>query len=280
MMNYHIGSCTYDCTICSTVCPSGAILPIGSEEKKLAQIGKSKFVREDCIVITKKADCGACHPGYSAITVNLALHVNGTVDSTGGTCTTCHGTHTIASEQTHNVQLEQTCLTCHPAIEDQFKQSVHAEFNEGRNKSHCFECHGEHRSRAPSDTTLRVANESPAEATCGACHQDQLSQWTGTPMSLAGQNRWMYDIYNGTGTPGGMGGFVYTRDSHYRASDPASECASCHQPGAERSSIPLYAIFYPAPSSSNDSPGHSAWPGEKTWTAHRLNVLFRIILYP
>lgn len=59
-MNYHIGSCTYDCTICSTVCPSGAILPIVPEAKKLVQIGKSKFVREDCIVITKKTDCGAC----------------------------------------------------------------------------------------------------------------------------------------------------------------------------------------------------------------------------
>lgn len=59
-MDYHIASCTYDCTICSTVCPSGAILPLGVEEKKLVQIGKSKFVREDCIVITKKTDCGAC----------------------------------------------------------------------------------------------------------------------------------------------------------------------------------------------------------------------------
>jgi ferredoxin len=59
-MNYHIGSCSYDCTICSTVCPSGAILPIALEEKKLVQMGKAKFVREDCIVITKKTDCGAC----------------------------------------------------------------------------------------------------------------------------------------------------------------------------------------------------------------------------
>lgn len=59
-LDYHIASCNYDCTICSTVCPSGAILPIEPEAKKLVQIGKSKFVREDCIVITKKTDCGAC----------------------------------------------------------------------------------------------------------------------------------------------------------------------------------------------------------------------------
>ena len=59
-LDYHVGSCNYDCTICSQVCPSGAILPIAVEEKKLVQMGKAKFVKEDCIVITKKTDCGAC----------------------------------------------------------------------------------------------------------------------------------------------------------------------------------------------------------------------------
>lgn len=65
---------------------------------------------------------------------------------------------------------------------------------------------------------------------CGACHPDQFNQWTGSPMSKAGTNTWVYDIYDGTGSPGGMGGFVYTRDSAHAASNPNSECASCHQP--------------------------------------------------
>ncbi|MFN8547718.1 MAG: T9SS type A sorting domain-containing protein [Candidatus Eisenbacteria bacterium] len=65
---------------------------------------------------------------------------------------------------------------------------------------------------------------------CGICHPDQFEQWTGSPMSLAGKNTWVYDLYNGTGTPGGMNGFVYTRDSVHRAANPNSECASCHQP--------------------------------------------------
>jgi mono/diheme cytochrome c family protein len=42
----------------------------------------------------------------------------------------------------------------------------------------------------------------------------------------------VHDIYNGTGTAGGMGGFVYTRDSAFAASNPESECGSCHQPEA------------------------------------------------
>jgi uncharacterized CHY-type Zn-finger protein len=48
---------------------------------------------------------------------------------------------------------------------------------DGRANSHCFECHGEHRSRAPSDTTLRVINESSAEATCGACHAESVARY-------------------------------------------------------------------------------------------------------
>jgi len=67
-------------------------------------------------------------------------------------------------------------------------------------------------------------------ASCGVCHPKQLEQWTDTPMAKAGLNTWVHDIFNGTGTPGGMGGFVYTRDSVFSKSNPTSECASCHQP--------------------------------------------------
>jgi len=66
--------------------------------------------------------------------------------------------------------------------------------------------------------------------TCGTCHPNQVNQWTNSPMARAGLNTWVHDIFNGTGTPGGMGGFVYTRDSIYAQSNPNSECAACHQP--------------------------------------------------
>lgn len=65
---------------------------------------------------------------------------------------------------------------------------------------------------------------------CGVCHPDQYAQWNGSPMALAGKNTWVYDLFNGTGTPGGSNGFVYTRDSVHRTHSPNSECASCHQP--------------------------------------------------
>ena len=66
--------------------------------------------------------------------------------------------------------------------------------------------------------------------TCSSCHIEQYEQWMGSPMQKAGVNLWLYDIYDGTGTPGGMNGFVYERDSSHLAHAPHSDCATCHQP--------------------------------------------------
>ncbi len=60
MMNYASGYCNYECTACGEVCPTGAIKSMQTDAKKLIQIGKSTFVREDCIVVSKKKDCAAC----------------------------------------------------------------------------------------------------------------------------------------------------------------------------------------------------------------------------
>lgn len=54
------GYCNFDCTICSDVCPTGAIIPITRNDKHLAQIGIAKFIKENCVVHTQKTDCGAC----------------------------------------------------------------------------------------------------------------------------------------------------------------------------------------------------------------------------
>jgi formate hydrogenlyase subunit 6/NADH:ubiquinone oxidoreductase subunit I len=59
-MNYNASYCNFDCKICGEVCPSGAISEITLADKHLIQIGKTRLVKEDCIVVTKKKDCGAC----------------------------------------------------------------------------------------------------------------------------------------------------------------------------------------------------------------------------
>lgn len=59
-LDNHAGFCNYDCILCSEVCPTGAILPIKLEDKKLTQLGKAVFVKENCIVETEGTDCGSC----------------------------------------------------------------------------------------------------------------------------------------------------------------------------------------------------------------------------
>jgi len=54
------GFCSYDCTVCGDVCPTGAILPLTLEEKHHTQMGQVNFIIENCIVYYDETSCGAC----------------------------------------------------------------------------------------------------------------------------------------------------------------------------------------------------------------------------
>lgn len=81
-----------------------------------------------------------------------------------------------------------------------------------------------------------------APSRCQNCHPDQYNQWLGSPMQKTGLNKWVFDVYDGRGTPGGGGlpdgsgtpggdnGFVYQRDSVHRLEKPNSDCSACHSP--------------------------------------------------
>jgi len=60
VMNYHKGFCAYNCNRCTEVCPTNALRPLSVEAKKLTQIGKVNFIKDNCIVKTEKTACGAC----------------------------------------------------------------------------------------------------------------------------------------------------------------------------------------------------------------------------
>jgi ferredoxin len=59
-MDYRAGFCNFDCTRCTDVCPSGALLPVSPETKHAVQLGAAKFVKDNCIVYTEGTECGAC----------------------------------------------------------------------------------------------------------------------------------------------------------------------------------------------------------------------------
>jgi ferredoxin len=60
VMNYHKSFCTYNCTACTEICPTYALRPLLLEAKKLTQLGKAIFIKDNCIVKTEKTACGAC----------------------------------------------------------------------------------------------------------------------------------------------------------------------------------------------------------------------------
>lgn len=60
VMDYHKSFCTYNCIVCTDVCPTNALKPLVLEAKKLTQIGKVNFIKDNCIVKTEKTACGAC----------------------------------------------------------------------------------------------------------------------------------------------------------------------------------------------------------------------------
>jgi polyferredoxin len=60
VMNYHKSFCTYNCTVCTEICPTYALKPLALDAKKLTQLGKAVFIKDNCIVKTEKTACGAC----------------------------------------------------------------------------------------------------------------------------------------------------------------------------------------------------------------------------
>lgn len=60
LMDNKKGFCNYECIKCLQVCPTGAITCLSLEEKKLTQLGKSKLIKDNCIVYTQGTACGAC----------------------------------------------------------------------------------------------------------------------------------------------------------------------------------------------------------------------------
>ena len=71
VLEFSSGYCNFECTVCSEVCPSGALKKMAVDEKKVSQAGKVVFIKENCVVYTEETDCGACteHCPTKAVTM-------------------------------------------------------------------------------------------------------------------------------------------------------------------------------------------------------------------
>ena len=70
-MSYERGYCRPECTICSEVCPAGAILKLTPADKSATQIGHAVWVEKNCVPLRDKVACGNCarHCPTGAITM-------------------------------------------------------------------------------------------------------------------------------------------------------------------------------------------------------------------
>jgi len=76
IMEYKKDYCNFECIICSEVCPTGAIEKILVDEKKLTQLGKAQFIKENCIVYTESTACGACSEHCPTKAVNMVPYTS------------------------------------------------------------------------------------------------------------------------------------------------------------------------------------------------------------
>jgi predicted CxxxxCH...CXXCH cytochrome family protein len=107
------------------------------------------------------AACGSCHDGYTATSVNAALHVNGAVDVLSLTCTSCHGDRTRAATA-QNPQLAAA-----PPLDASGNEATsapgvgahqrHLQAGAAGNAMTCTECHGVPASMTHANGTADVA---------------------------------------------------------------------------------------------------------------------------
>lgn len=95
--------CTYDCNICTTVCPTNALRKLPVETKKLTQIGVAKFRRDLCVVYTDETDCGACSEHCPTQAVHMVPYKNGLTipEVHDDICIGCGGCESICPAKPH-----------------------------------------------------------------------------------------------------------------------------------------------------------------------------------
>jgi predicted CXXCH cytochrome family protein len=133
--------------------------------------------------------CQKCHPANYQKTLD-SIHAQMAASDKQNTpiCTDCHGIHDIRPPDQPRAHISETCGQCHPAVVDQYKQSVHgAALLEENNQDVpvCTDCHGVHNIQDPRTAQFRVKEPE----LCAGCHADpQLMGKYNLPANV-------YDIY-------------------------------------------------------------------------------------
>lgn len=101
VMKFDKGFCNYDCTVCSNVCPTGALKPLTKDKKHQTQTGIVTFTLSRCIVHTDKTSCGACAEHCPTQAVSMSAYRDGLTIPTisEDLCVGCGGCEYICPAQ-------------------------------------------------------------------------------------------------------------------------------------------------------------------------------------
>ncbi|WP_242360177.1 CxxxxCH/CxxCH domain-containing protein [Anaeromyxobacter sp. SG17] len=155
---------------------------------------------------TQNTSCGGCHEGYTATSVNLAQHVNGTVEISAMACNSCHGngtnaappqgtagetlttTRAVGAHQQHlagsAISNPVACAECHVVPtgmnhKDGVAQLAWGPLASAGGAGASFDttaltctnyCHGATLAAGGSNTTPLWTAVDGTQAACGACH--------------------------------------------------------------------------------------------------------------
>jgi len=103
IMYFERGFCNFDCTVCTEVCPNGALLPLTVEQKHRLQVGRVVFKPEICIVHTEGTSCGACSEHCPTQAVKMIPYKNGLTEPSidANICVGCGGCEFICPVRPH-----------------------------------------------------------------------------------------------------------------------------------------------------------------------------------
>jgi predicted CxxxxCH...CXXCH cytochrome family protein len=190
------------------------------------------------------ADCGSCHPGYTATTVNASLHLNGAVDATSA--------HAAgwAAKAAHGYSVNRSglagCKTCHGAALDGVGgtgpscATCHAAAGFAGWETRCTFCHGDRTAGVaspPVDTqglssvarvsvgahAAHVGTALMTVMSCAQCHPDRTGSNVVTDAAHVDGDGFA-EIALGTLARTGGAAATYTRTSATAASCAATYC--------------------------------------------------------
>jgi thiosulfate reductase cytochrome b subunit len=131
--------------------------------------------------------CGKCHDG---IYERFETSIHSRAGNPGfkptrenpklPSCNDCHSSHGMArtDSKLFRLGIMESCGSCHQDITETYFETYHGKASSlgDAGKAKCYDCHGAHDIRPPSDPSSRL---SPANivATCGQCHSGSHAQF-------------------------------------------------------------------------------------------------------